>query len=432
MNDKLEIPSKRILNKLSAYLDVLIIIVAYIVTNSTAFGFVWQFPNFSDPTEAAWSLVGVSGCVILLALVQIKILTIGGEIKQAWRSQIPLILFVIYSVCTLFWSTYFLASVYELSQFIFATLIGVYMAVRFKPEKVFKIIVYYSVFSILASALLLIFDPSLARIDNAFFQGAWRGIYWHRNHLGSLMAFFSTILLLELAMNKHRLWLSISLFVCFIMAAIMVFGSRSATGILVFFILNGMFILARLWLKFQHHLTKKHYMGLAVFFGLALVLALANIEKIFSLLGRNSTLTGRVPVWIDLLTRIWVQKPILGFGFGALWNQEAFRLSMTSFHKWGYMMYFSDNGFLDILLNTGLDRFIDFPGIFCDHRNKKHQCFYQVKEPDFVRPPNSFFVCILGKYLVQFPAGSGSICLDAARFLSRSSIPNCIFENCSK
>jgi exopolysaccharide production protein ExoQ len=281
-------------------------------------------------------------------------MAIGSEIIKTWRSQIPLMLFVVYSICTLFWSTYFLASVYELSQFIFATLIGVYIAVRFKPEKVFKIIVYYSVFSILASALLLVFDPSLARIDNAFFQGAWRGIYWHRNHLGSLMAFFSAILLLELAMNKHRLWLSISLFVCFILAAVMVFGSRSATGILIFFILNGMFILGYLWVKFQHRLIKKHYKGLAVCFGLALLLAVANIEKIFALLGRNSTLTGRVPVWIDLLTRIWVQKPILGYGFGALWNQEAFRLSMTSFHKWGYMMYFSDNGFLDILLNTGL------------------------------------------------------------------------------
>jgi exopolysaccharide production protein ExoQ len=340
--------------KLSDFIDVLIIVVSYLVTNSTSFAFIWQFPDFSDISEVVWSLAGVSGCVLLLVLFQIKILSLENGIKRAWRSQIPLLLFVIYSICSLFWSSYFLASVYELLQMIFATLFGIYIVVRFKPETVFNIIVFYGVFSVLASVLLLIFNPQLARIDNPFFQGAWRGIYWHRNHMGSMVAFFSSILFLKIAMNRNHLVQSITFFVFFIMSTVLVFGSRSATGILIYFILIGMLIIGFLWLRFHTLLKRKHYLGIAALAGLVVVLVLVNIDRIFGLLGRNSSLTGRVPLWIDLLTRVWIQKPIFGFGFGALWNQEAFRLALTSHQNWDYMIYFADNGFLDILLNTGL------------------------------------------------------------------------------
>ncbi len=340
--------------QLSDFIDVLIIGVSYHVTNSTSFAFIWQFPDFSDFTEVVWSLVGVSGCVILLVLFQIKVLSLERGIKGAWRNQIPLVLFVIYSICSLFWSSYFLASIYELLQMIFATLFGIYIVVRFKPETVFNIIVYFGVFSVLASVLLLIFNPQLARIDNPFFHGAWRGIYWHRNHMGSLMAFFSSILFLKIAMNRHHLFQSITLSVIFILSTILVIGSRSATGILIYIILIGLLILGFLWLRFHALLRKKQYIGLAAFLGLVLVLVFANLDRLFSLLGRNSSLTGRIPLWIDLINRVWAQKPILGFGFGALWNQEAFRLALTSHQNWDYMIYFADNGFLDILLNTGL------------------------------------------------------------------------------
>jgi exopolysaccharide production protein ExoQ len=367
------------LKKLSSFIDVLIIIFAYIVTNSASFAFIWQFPDFTDFTEAAWYLVGVSFCLFLLMIINIRILELGKEMKEAWLSQIPLIFFVTYCVVSLFWSTYLLASINEAIQMLFATFIGVYIVVRYEPEKSFNIILYYGIFSIIVSSLLLIFDPSLARINNAYFQGAWRGIYWHRNHLGSLMAFFSAILIVGMVLKKGQARYITAYMVIFFMSSILVFGSRSATGILIYFILNGFLVIAFLWIKFHNRLKREHYLGLSALFGIVLVLILSDLDRFFGLVGRNSTLTGRVPLWIDLVTRVWLQKSIFGYGFGALWNQEVFREALTLRHGWGYMIYFSDNGYLDLLLNTGLIGLILFL-VFFGITGKRSICAFIKRE----------------------------------------------------
>jgi exopolysaccharide production protein ExoQ len=168
------------------------------------------------------------------------------------------------------------------------------------------------------------------------------------------MTFFSAIFLLKTAMVRHLRVQFIVNVVLFILATVLVFGSGSAAGILIFFILNGLLLLAFLWLKFRNYLKKKHYLGLAIGGGIIAVLFLTNLNFIFGLLGRNTSLTGRIPLWAELISHVWVQKPILGYGFGALWNQEAFRISMQTKVGWLYPVYFSDNGYLDLLLNTGL------------------------------------------------------------------------------
>ena len=65
-------------------------------------------------------------------------------------------------------------------------------------------------------------------------------------------------------------------------------------------------------------------------------------------------MTGRVPLWQDLFSTFYLQKPILGYGYGALWMQKSFRILMQIRHQWSIQVYFADNGFFDILLNMGL------------------------------------------------------------------------------
>jgi O-antigen ligase len=76
-------------------------------------------------------------------------------------------------------------------------------------------------------------------------------------------------------------------------------------------------------------------------------------------------MTGRIPLWQDLLSNIWTQKPWLGYGYGALWMQESFRYLMMERQGWTlFPVFFADNGFLDILLNLGLAGFIPFAIMF--------------------------------------------------------------------
>jgi len=140
----------------------------------------------------------------------------------------------------------------------------------------------------------------------------------------------------------------------FALSSVLVFGSWSATGIIIYFVLNGHLVLAMLWLRYRQQLNRKRYMIILGIFLAALFVFIFNLDVIFQLFRRSSTLTGRTFIWEDILVNLWTQKPIFGYGFGAIWNQEYYRVLIQTRHSWAFQVYFADNGFLDLLLNTGL------------------------------------------------------------------------------
>lgn len=75
-------------------------------------------------------------------------------------------------------------------------------------------------------------------------------------------------------------------------------------------------------------------------------------------------MTGRVPLWQDLFSRVYLERPILGYGYGALWSLKSFRLEMQFQNNWSHQIYFADNGFFDILLNLGLVGFLLFLAVY--------------------------------------------------------------------
>jgi len=346
---------------LTGFFEIILLFSAFLLTNLTA-SVIVQFPDLSGQNWIAWARIVVS--IIIFLVLQITLRSLWRPYLKAWEKQASLVAFLIYCFLTLIWTEYFEASVYELSLMLLATLLGVYISVRYAPREVINLLRYFGIFCTAASFLLLLFYPSLAQLNNPEYNGAWRGIFWHRNHLGSLMAYFSMLFLLRLMMVRNDRLQFIFNTAFFILSTVLVVGSRSATGILIYFLLNGTLIMTFLWLKLRRRLLRKHYLAILITGGIAVVLSFLNLNFIFGLLGRESTLTGRVPLWTDLISRVWAQKPVFGYGFGALWNREEFRVSMQLRHGWAYPVLFSDNGYLDILLNTGLIGLLLFLAFF--------------------------------------------------------------------
>jgi O-antigen ligase len=343
----------RLFLRISRYLDILIIFSTLLIINSTATTFTSQFPVLTDITDPAWSMVGAAVFMLLLMALQIKILSLGRTFVELWKQQKALIIFLIFCAFTLLWSTYELASLYEFSLMLFATLAASYFVIRFPFKSNLKIVYWFGVITAILSVILLLTNHDYSRLENAVFNGAWRGIFWHRNHMGSLMAFFSALFMYEIVMNWRNWKKVIFNFVLFMTASVLAFGSWSATGIIIYFILNSQLVLALLWLRFRDKLTRKHYLILLGVFLAALLVLIFNLDHIFQVLRRSSTLTGRTPIWEDMLVNLWPQKPLFGYGFGAIWNQEYYRVLIQTRHSWGNQVFFADNGFLDLLLNTG-------------------------------------------------------------------------------
>lgn len=345
---------KKMKNKKTLYwlLETFILLAAFILPNFTALSVTYQFPKLSSQMSLACAMITL--CVIVLLYLQIKANSLWQKYWHAWKKQIPLLIFIAFSLLSCLWTTDINASIYEISLMFIAALVGVFLAVQYSPKRLLEIFQIFGALCILSSLILIIVQPQLGRLMNPQFQGAWRGIFWHRNHLGSLAAFFSTLFLLGIALNIKKPLQVILNGIFFILSTVLVIGSRSATGMIIFVLLNGFFLFALLWLKIRRHLSRKHYIFALVLGIIILILCLTNLDLIFGTLGRDTSLTGRIPLWQDLVSHVWAQKPILGYGFGALWNDQDFRNSMQLKQKWIYQVFFADNGYLDILLNTGI------------------------------------------------------------------------------
>ena len=91
-----------------------------------------------------------------------------------------------------------------------------------------------------------------------------------------------------------------------------------------------------------------------IIFIVILGVVFTNLDFVFGLLNRSSTLTGRLPLFSFLIHNGLENHPVLGTGFGATWESNNFRITTQSAVGWEFPVLRSDNGFIDIFLHLGL------------------------------------------------------------------------------
>ncbi len=352
----------RWMNKFLWLADVLILICVFIFVNISAFGGA-QFPNVSSLDDPIWRLLPALGLIVIFMIVSLFARGLLGEFWRTFYKNYWLIMFLLFSLISILWSVYFPATLYELSLLFFSSLAAAYFSIRYRISGSISLLTGVAAVCIFIS-YSFVFFTSGGIMQNPPFTGSWCGLFWHRNHTGSLMAFFSMIFLTRSLMEENlsgvvRLFFA----TLYLLAVWHVFGSRSAAGILIFITLNAGVAIFYYWVKRRDQLVSKHYYAFFTIAVIGFVVFVTNLEFFFGLLGRTAQMTGRTPLWNDLLLNFYSAKPWVGYGFGALWMQENFRLLMQSRHGWLYPVYFADNGFLDILLNLGVVGLVLFLGI---------------------------------------------------------------------
>ena len=227
------------------------------------------------------------------------------------------------------------------------------MGLRFRPEHVMEILFWFGAGLFIFSIALALGAPKTGTMYWAPFYGAWRGVYWHRNHLASITALLSAVYLFRflLAFQSRNSKGILDAFFYLVSLSILFFA-RSATGYIVFLVLNLFVIAVWLWLKVAGRLQSRHYIFMTGGIVLGALLLLFNLDFVFGLFHRDTTLTGRVGLWshlIDLASqRLW-----LGHGFGAVWTFDSFREQIRQLVGWASQPLIGDNGFLDIFLHLG-------------------------------------------------------------------------------
>lgn len=181
----------------------------------------------------------------------------------------------------------------------------------------------------------------------------WRGLYMHKNGLGGAMAVavIMAIVLYPMVPVKARKYLVGSgLLALFLL----VYGESVTAQGLTLILLGGLAL--RYLLRQSLALWAVVFLLsiLALFVLVTVILSTDIAQPIFDAIGRKSTLSGRIPLWILSMEAV-AERPWFGHGLFSFWDVESARVLQIARHPtMNYIPFYSHNGVVEILLNLGI------------------------------------------------------------------------------
>jgi exopolysaccharide production protein ExoQ len=336
-------------------IDGIILFFAFFLANLRAFIFIHLFPDTSVLLGAAWIEIALW---LFLFLAMSYSLIHNNQIDiylSAWRSNWLLVLFIVVTLVSVTWSVARVTTVFRALELMLSTAIGVYIGIRYRSSELLRFLFWFGAIVLMLSVAMAFAAPKAGTMYWQPFDGAWRGLFWHRNHLSSITALLSVVFLgrVLLALEKRDETGLLDV-IFYILSVVVLLFAESATGYILFLCLNFLVFCVWLWLKLYLYLRTWHYVSIFCVFGLGVVLIMLNLDFVFGLFNRNTTLTGRVGLWAYLLDEIVPRRLWWGHGFGAVWTLDPFREDVRLHAGWASQPLIADNGFLDILLHVGI------------------------------------------------------------------------------
>lgn len=265
-----------------------------------------------------------------------------------------------WSCLTLFWSeqpeiTYLSIRGLVLPVVLFA----LYFSSKYSLKEQVKILTIFSFIASFLSLIIVFALPAVGRHPLSEFEGAWRGVFSHKNGLSAFMSLTLVLLLCSLLgkepesqknMPQRVAWVG----VIFIQA--MILASTSKTGLFLSVIMTTflLFYTGFRWYGARSVLLLS--LGAFVLMA-ALTLVGTNWEPILTGIGRDPTLTGRTDIWQGAIN-YWLDKFWFGYGLDAFWDRSSpysqiIGMQVTGVRRVTYLVPHSHNGYIDTALATG-------------------------------------------------------------------------------
>lgn len=225
------------------------------------------------------------------------------------------------------------------------TLVGLYLGTRFSWRELTLLL-----FSVCAVAVPLSFLVKGLELYQA--PGTWQGIFTSKNQLGQVMV-FSAIVSLLFALSQSAWRRNLGIAILILSGALLVLsGSKTAIVVLLGAI---MLLLPLRVFGLRYRVSELAVIAILVGAGALGVWLGGNSEAVLDLLGRNASLTGRVPLW-EMLWGMIQRNPWLGYGYGGFWlywdgpSAEIWKVCIL---RYGWLPPNGHNGFLDLWLDLG-------------------------------------------------------------------------------
>jgi O-antigen ligase len=208
------------------------------------------------------------------------------------------------------------AQTFQVSLVLFVTyLTGLYFVIRYSIREILAMSSWVLLACLLASFLLIFgFPEGVSPI------GDWTGVFSSRNSLARLAVVSALVFVLHARQSKSQFFW----FACAGLCVTQVLGSGSATS------LGALGGLAFLTIGMRGFRGRKTLYGatammMAATFTALVIITASNFEFALGLLDRETTITGRLPLWQNSFRFGILREPWLGHGWSAFWNDGAGR-----------------------------------------------------------------------------------------------------------
>ena len=250
------------------------------------------------------------------------------------------------------------------------TLLACYLALRHNLDSILKIMAWICLALLVVNLLFILFSPSLSTMPDG--RGL-RGVYTHKNGLGEFLIL--AIALLPPAIKLRLVSPALGWTGTFV-ALLLLIPVYSATAIVVAFFVLATYAILGVWKLPFKVATAVTFLGMSILCFVALGITV-NLDLIFEALGRDTTFTGRTELWAYAWKMIQ-QRWVLGYGYGAFWEVEAFSRYAADSLLW--IIPNAHSGYLDLLLDLGVVGLLLFGGVLAVMINR---AFVALKSSSF-------------------------------------------------
>lgn len=270
-----------------------------------------------------------------------------GQLLLAMRRTLPMLALTALAVASTLWSIEPQITLRRAIGLLMGILLSYLLAIRFTPRQLLAMVSLVVGLTLFLSLVLMVVKPSMAFMPDGT---GLRGIFTHKNVLG-WSACVGVILALGLIADAGRLRTPPGLLMLGMSVGCLLL-SASATSI--FAVVVGVVLFC-----FYGALHRATGLSRAILILMAVELAVVILLSldmflvpVLESLGKDATLTGRVPLWALIDMRI-SERPWLGYGYQAFWAPgKPQALWVAGILQW--QPPHSHNGYRDILLNFGV------------------------------------------------------------------------------
>jgi O-antigen ligase len=230
------------------------------------------------------------------------------------------------------------------------TALAYYVVARFGLDEFIDLLANVTAIAVVLNLVAIFVTPDFGLMQDEY-AGAYRGIFAHKNTCGLFLSLGIVTMILRAGVRRVP---TIVTWGVIALAFFELLGTRSITAVLVLACCCSVMtiIAVRTWPSRRRAFVVVAGVAVTTVATFLAVISGVDLDTVFSILGRDASLTGRTDIWPGVARAVG-DRVVLGYGYDVFWASDgAFQRYIPN--TGGWRPFHAHNGYLELALDLGL------------------------------------------------------------------------------